>query len=99
MEVLQVGEAKKRFSELMSRVVYKGDRFLIERRGKPMAAVVSAADLEKLEKLGVSGDRPGGLLGMVGAWGDVPDEEIDSFLAEVYAARERDTGRPVTLEP
>ncbi len=45
-----VGEAKRRLSELMSRVVYLGERFVIERRGKPMVALVSAEDLARLEQ-------------------------------------------------
>ena len=33
----------------MSRVAYNNERFLIERRGKPMAALVSAEDVARLE--------------------------------------------------
>jgi len=43
--------------------------------------------------------RPRGALALVGAWGEfVEDDEIDAMLEEIYAARERDTGRPVDLE-
>ena len=93
--VLGVGEAKKRFSELMSRVTYGRERFLIRRRGKPMAALVSADDLARLEQEPAS---PKGALALVGAWAEVSDEEIDAFVADVYAQRERDMGRPVSLE-
>src|SRR3990172_7785437 len=93
--VLGVGEAKKRFSELMSRVTYGRERFLIRRRGKPMAALVSADDLARLEQEPAS---PRGALALVGAWREIGDEEIDAFIADIYAARARDTGRPVSLE-
>lgn len=92
---LGVGEAKKRLSELMSRVVYRGERFLIQRRGRPMAALVSADDLARLEQEPAS---PRGVLAAVGAWAEVSDDEMDAFVADVYAQRERDTGRPVSLE-
>ena len=50
MNTVGVAEAKKRFSEIMSRVAYNGDRFIIERHGKPMAALVSPEDLERLNQ-------------------------------------------------
>ncbi len=45
---LSVADAKKHLSELMSRVAYNKERFLIERRGKPMAALVSATVSESV---------------------------------------------------
>jgi hypothetical protein len=43
--------------------------------------------------------RPQEALALVGAWGEfVGDEEIDTMVGEIYAARDRDTGRPVDLE-
>ena len=65
--VVGVGEAKRRLSEIMSRVLYKGERFIIQRRGKPMAALVSAEDLDRLEHLPLA---PKGLLAAVAAWAD-----------------------------
>lgn len=92
---LNVAEAKKRLSELMSRVAYKGERFVIQRRGKPMVALVSPEDLQRL---GVQQEAPRGLLAALGAWGDVPDKDIEQVIADIYKAREKDTGRPVQLE-
>lgn len=40
-----------------------------------------------------------GALALIGAWGDVSDAEIDKFIADVYAERDKDTGRPVDLGP
>ena len=91
--VLGVGEAKKRFSELMSRVTYGRERFLIRRRGKPMAALVSADDLARLEQEPAS---PKGVLAAVGAWADF--EGLDEVVREIYEQRERDRGRDVTLD-
>lgn len=92
--VLGVGEAKKRLSELMSRVVYRGERFLIRRRGRPMAALVSADDLACLEQEPAS---PRGLLAAVGAWADF--EELDEVVQEIYQQRERARDRAVALDP
>jgi len=91
--VLGVGEAKKRLSELMSRVVYRGERFLIRRRGRPMAALVSADDLARLEQEPAA---PRGLLAAVGAWADF--EELDEVVREIYEQRERARDRTVALD-
>jgi prevent-host-death family protein len=82
--VLGVGEAKKRLSELMSRVVYRGERFLIRRRGRPMAALVSADDLARPGT--GAGPAPRGLLAAVGAWADF--EELDEVVQGIYRQRE-----------
>jgi prevent-host-death family protein len=97
-EKVRVTEAKAHLSELMARVGYGGERFVIERRGRPLAALVRVEDLERLEAegRGVS-SRSLGALALVGAWGEVQDRDLDTLLEEVYAERERDTGRPVDL--
>lgn len=91
--ILGVGEAKKRLSELMSRVAYKRERFLIERHGRPMVALVSTEDLERLEQEPAA---PKGLLATVGAWAD--HEELDQVVEDIYRQREEARDRPVALE-
>lgn len=49
MEAINVAEARRSFSELVTRVAYGGHRVLVERRGRSLAALISLADLEKLE--------------------------------------------------
>jgi prevent-host-death family protein len=39
------------FSDTLNRVAFKGERILLERHGKPVAALVSVEDLELLEAL------------------------------------------------
>ena len=93
---VRVTEAKAQLSALMARAGYGGERFLIERRGRPLAALVGVEDLERLE--GEDAPlRPLGALALVGAWGKVEEPELDSVLEEIYAERENDTGRPVDL--
>ena len=97
-ETVRVTEAKAHLSELMARVGYGGERFVIERRGRPLAALVRVEDLERLEAEGREvSSRSLGALALVGAWGEVQDRDLDTLLEEVYAERERDTGRPVDL--
>lgn len=99
-ERIGANEAKAHFSELLARAGFSGERFLVERRGKPLAALVGADDLKRLEgEDGTeAGSRPRGALALAGAWGDlVDDEEIDAMLEGVYAAREEDFGRRVDI--
>jgi prevent-host-death family protein len=49
MEAINVAEAKSRFSELISRAA-TGERFIIQRRERPLAALIGAAELERLER-------------------------------------------------
>ena len=46
--VKSVADAKKNLSALMSRASINNERFLIQRRGKPVAALVSTEDLARL---------------------------------------------------
>ena len=51
-----ITEAKKKFAEFVNRAAYGGNRILIQRRGKPIAAIIGIKDLELLEMLGDEND-------------------------------------------
>jgi len=93
LTVLNVAEAKRRLSELMSRVAYRGERFLIRRRNVPMVALVPAGDLAKLEQESSPGR---GLLAAVGAWADF--DGLDEMVEEIYRQRRRAKDRRVRIE-
>ncbi|MDN3292950.1 type II toxin-antitoxin system Phd/YefM family antitoxin [Streptomyces ficellus] len=46
---IPVTQARAELAELINRVVYGGERVVVTRHGKPLVALVSAADLERLE--------------------------------------------------
>ncbi len=50
-EKASVAHAKNTLSSLINKVAYGKTRVLLESRGKPKAALISAEDLEKLEQL------------------------------------------------
>lgn len=89
---VNVADAKRDFSEIMSRVAFKNERILIERRGKPMAALVSVEDLERLEQASGNKERKG-MLAAAGAWEDYP--RLDELVKDIYQARERSKDRKV----
>ena len=99
VEKISVAEAKAKLSALLGEVVYGKKRFIIERRGKPLAALVNVDDLEHLEKAESAPASFHWPLALVGAWGDLlEDSEIDSLVEDIYDSREKDMGRPVDLE-
>ncbi|MFD3534947.1 type II toxin-antitoxin system Phd/YefM family antitoxin [Streptomyces sp. NPDC058664] len=46
---IPVTQARAELADLINRVVYGGERVVVTRHGKPLVALVSAADLEELE--------------------------------------------------
>lgn len=49
---IPVTQARAELADLINRVVYGGERVVVTRHGKPLVALVSAADLELLEEPG-----------------------------------------------
>ncbi|MCL0092623.1 type II toxin-antitoxin system Phd/YefM family antitoxin [Dehalococcoidia bacterium] len=95
---VSAAQAKAQFSSLMAEVAYGGKHVIIERRGKPVAALVSTTDLEHLEQGQATSAQPQGALALVGAWREVEDEDLDALIADIYTGREQDTGRLVGFE-
>ncbi|MEE1755424.1 type II toxin-antitoxin system Phd/YefM family antitoxin [Streptomyces sp. SP18CS02] len=52
---IPVTQARAELAELINRVVYGGERVVVTRHGKPLVALVSAADLQRLEAEQVEG--------------------------------------------
>ena len=93
---VSAAEAKAQLSELVSRVAYGHERVIIERRGKPLAALIGIEELERLEP--PTPKHPDLFDLLKGAAGDLSDEEIDAMVADIYAERERSIPRPSPFE-
>jgi len=46
---IPVTQARAELAELINRVVYGGERVVLTRHGKPLVALVSSADLQRLD--------------------------------------------------
>jgi len=84
---LSVAEAKRRFSDVLGAVRHRGEHVVVERRGRPIAAIVPLDDLARLE-----GEAARGALALVGAFGDA--RELPRILDEVVASRATQRRRP-----
>ena len=71
-EAYDVAQAKGRLSELFNRAAFGRERFVIRKRGKPFAAIVSVSDLDRLEE---TPRRKRGLIVAAGLLGDLHDLE------------------------
>ncbi|MEV0095455.1 type II toxin-antitoxin system Phd/YefM family antitoxin [Streptomyces sp. NPDC050738] len=54
---IPVTQARAELADLINRVVYGGERVVVTRHGKPLIALVSAADLERLESEAEAGEE------------------------------------------
>lgn len=93
---ISVADAKARFAAVLDGVLHRGERYVIERHGREVAAIVSLTELERLDRS--LPEHPAGAMALVGLWHEVPDNEIDALLADLRTTRDRDTGRSVEVE-
>jgi prevent-host-death family protein len=72
---MTVQEARDGLADALNRVAYGQERVVVERRGKPVAAIVSLYDLKYLEELEAREDA----------------EDIADHIAAMEEAREKGT--------
>ncbi len=89
-KVIGVAEVKRNFSEVMVEVAREGKHFIIEKKGKPMAALVNIKDLDAIERKGMPSQKKG-LLAAIAVWEEF--ENIEEVVKHIYdhrkAAKER----------
>lgn len=109
MTTIKIAEAKSNFSELVSRAA-AGEKFVIHRRGRAVAALVSPAELERLERIANMAHRLALALGQnaellksverrevhpaMAAFGLWADDEFESLTDEIYANRDTAASKP-----
>ena len=50
-KTIGITKARESFSELVNRVAFGGERYVVERRGKPLAALIGAEEYRQLTEL------------------------------------------------
>lgn len=85
-QTISVAEAKRRFSDVLGAVRYQNERFVIERNGTPMAALVPLSDLDQ------RWPSQQGFLALVGAFADTDD--LTDALDEAVDSRAEQESRP-----
>lgn len=82
---LSVADAKARFGAVLDGVLHRDERYVIERHGRPVAAIVSLRDLHRLERQQPNGGA--GAMALVGLWYGVPEDEVDALVVRMRATR------------
>lgn len=86
IQTMNISEVRKRWSELLNRVSRQEMRVLVEKSGVPVAAIVSADDLRRLQEMDARRDRDLTVLEEIGrAFMDVPVEELEQEVARALA--------------
>ncbi len=91
-------DIKARLSEMIGKVVYGHERLVVLRRGKPVAALVSLQDLQRLEALDASGAEKPDVHPIIRAFGGwAKRDDLDTLTDEIYQHRTATLGREVEL--
>lgn len=92
MPHISVAEAKSHLSEIIAKSVHGHERFIITRRDKPVAAIVSLDDLKIIEQH----QERQGLAAVISSWPDF--EEVATTLLDLTELRKQGgEGRNVSL--
>lgn len=78
---LKASEARAHWSQLLDQVFKGESRILVEKSGIPVAAIVSAADLERLRRLAI--EEAAALTRLRAAFADRTEEQIVADVAQV----------------
>lgn len=93
IQTITVTEARQRWSQLLNRVFRSRERVIVEKSGIPVAAIISARDLERFHQLEQERARDFAILDEIGpAFKDETPEESER-LAKQAVAEARDAHR------
>ncbi len=89
---MSTAEAEADLPALIAEVADGHSRILIEQEGRPVAALIGVAP-----STDAAHAANGGALALVGAAGNLSDDEIDAMVEAIYAQRDEDRVRPVAI--
>jgi len=81
MRTVDAVNLRKNLGQYVNEAYYRGDEFLIKRAGKPVAALVPVADLEKLEAL-----KAHGFKGLQNLWARNRRTSLETIRKDVAEA-------------
>ena len=85
-QTVKASEARAQWSRIINKVARRQARVIVEKSGIPVAAIVSAQDLERLNQLEQQrAERFKVVDETRAAFKDVPDEEIEREVAKAIA--------------
>ena len=97
-KIVGAWEARRKFGQILEEAFYKKDAFVVERAGRPMAAIVSVEDYYKWQRL--AKERIFILLDQ--AWQrtqGVPEEELEADIEHVLQTLRQELRAEQTSQP
>jgi len=83
---MKISDVKNGLSSLVNKVYRKETRILVEKAGIPVAALVSADDLHRLQQLDRAWDEGTRAIERFSqAFADVPVDELEAQIAQIIA--------------
>jgi prevent-host-death family protein len=101
IETMKSSEARKRWDEILEAVRRRERRVIVEKDGKPVAALVSIRDLQRLDWYEAQHATDFAILDEIGKkFADVPADEIEREVAKaVSEVREENRRRQADSAP
>ncbi len=82
-QVMKASDVRQRWSQLLNKVFRNQTRIVVEKSGIPVAAVISAEDLERFTRLEEQRERNFAVLDEIGEkFRNVPPEEIEQEVSK-----------------
>ena len=80
-KIMKASDARQQFSQRLNQVFRGESRILVEKSGIPVAAIISAVDLERLRQM--EEEEPKALTRMRSAFSGLTEKQIIQEVAEV----------------
>lgn len=85
-QTMKASEARQQFSQLLNQVFRGETRVVVEKSGIPVAAIISAQDLEQLARFEAQREKDFAVIDEIrAAFKDVPDEELEREVSRAVA--------------
>ena len=99
-QTMKISDVKNQLSSLVNEVYRKETRVLVEKSGIPVAALVSAEDLRRLNQLDLAwNERTKAIERFSQAFADVPTEDVEAEVARIIAERRQRRAAEVERQP
>jgi prevent-host-death family protein len=97
---MKISDVKNTLSSLVNKVYRKETRVLVEKAGIPVAALVSADDLNRLQQLDRAwNERTNAIERFSQAFADVPTEEAEAEVTRIIAERRQQRAAEAERQP
>lgn len=98
-QIISATDARQHFASVINRVARNEARVVVEKSGVPVAGIVSAADLKRLDQLDAERERDFQALAAIGErFRDVPvdklEQEVAKALTEIRAELRAEREQP-----